>query len=311
VKVLILILLVLPVLCIGQHLYQQPTKPIPRAHLEKITGKTTKQKTEKEHHIIWVYGYDEHHIAGAHDYVKIKDLMTTLLVSVDNITVEEAFHFPSVGQFAKADLLVMYLHLPQLTDAQFSVLKKFVKDGGAILSLHETAIMRPSDRGKLLSECLGSAWNEGTSRWGAIFDLINIENDHPVFRGFPDKLLLNDEFYWDLFQEKDMKVLGTVRTGPEGDSEGPVAEDELSETESPVFWTYTLGLGKVFGTTTGHHTFTYYNPEFRIILFRAIAWLIDEKADPFMPLVYEGITNEQNMVGTTKDMRYWKGKIRK
>lgn len=108
-----------------------------------------------------------------------------------------------------------------------------------------------------------------------------------------------------------MEVLGAVRTGPEGDSEGPVTEDELSETESPVFWTYTLGLGKVFGTTTGHHTFTYYDPEFRIILFSAIAWLIDEKADPFMPLVYEGITNEQNMVGTTKDMRYWKGKIKK
>ena len=176
--------------------------------------------------------------------------------------------------------------------------------------MHETAIMRPSNDGKMLSECLGSAWNEGTSKWGAIFEKVNINNRHPVFKGFPAKLKINDEFYWDLYEEEGIEILGTVRTGPDEDSDGPVSEELLSEEESPVFWTYELGQGKVFGTTTAHHTFTFYDPEFRIILFRAMAWAVNEKPDPFMPLVFEGITNDKGMVGITEDLRYWEGKIR-
>ncbi len=30
-----------------------------------------------------------------------------------------------------------------------------------------------------------------------------------------------------------------------------------------------------------------------------------------MPLVFDGIANDKDMVGTTDDMRNWKGKLRK
>ena len=177
--------------------------------------------------------------------------------------------------------------------------------------LHETAIIRPAKLGKSLSKCLGSAWNEGTSKWGAIFDEITIDNHHDIFKGFPKKLTINDEFYWDLYQEESVEILGSVRTGPDENSEGPLSPELLSEKESPVFWTYELGQGKVFGTTTGHHTFTYYDPEFRIILFRAMAWVLDEKPDPFMPLVFEGITDKE-WYGRYQRMScaHWKGKKR-
>ena len=77
-----------------------------------------------------------------------------------------------------------------------------------------------------------------------------------------------------------------------------------------MFWTLEMGEGRVFGTTTGHNTFTYYDPEFRIVLFRAMAWAMKEKPAPFMPLVFEGITNDKGMVGTVDDMRDWQGKLR-
>ncbi len=295
----------------AQHLYQKPKPLRPKQELEKIIGEVSAQSVSRPIQVVWVYGYDEHHIAGAHDYVKVKDLMTGMLQDIPNVTVDAAFEFPSAQQFETADLLVMYLHLPQLKKKQFESLKNYVKNGGGIVSLHETAIMRPASKGKLLSECLGSAWNEGTSKWGAIFDEINIDNKHAVFRGFPETLTISDEFYWDLYQEEAMKILGSVRTGPDEDSDGPVAEELLSKTESPVFWTYELGKGKVFGTTTGHHTFTYYDPEFRIILFRAMAWVVNEQPDPFMPLVFEGITDDNGMVGITEDLRNWIGKRRK
>lgn len=294
----------------GQHLYQLPKPLKEKGQLDAIIGPLTEANLKQDLRILWVYGYDLHHIAGAHDYVKVKDLMVGLLSTMKNVKVEEAFHFPTKQQFDAADLVVLYLHLPQLRKRHFKMFKEFISNGGGVVSLHETAIMRPASKGKALSECLGFAWNEGTSNWGAIFDKITIDNQHEIFRGFPDRLVINDEFYWDLYREESVRVLGSVRTGPGKNAEGPVPEDQLSKDPSPMFWTYNLGQGRVFGTTTGHHTFTYYDPEFRIVLFRAMAWASKRKADPFMPLVFRGITNEHNKVGTTDPMRYWEGKIR-
>ena len=296
--------------CLGQHLYQRPKPLKKKEDLERIIGSVSQNLLEKKLRILWVYGYDKHHIAGAHDYVRVKDLMVGLLRKVSNVIVEEVFHFPDVAQFGRADLVVMYLHLPDLKKKQFVNFRNYIEKGGGVVSLHETAIMRPASKGKKLAECLGFAWHEGTSKWGAIFDEINIDNEHEIFKGFPKSLSINDEFYWDLYQEDSVKVLGSVRTGPDGNSDGPVLREKLSKEESPVFWTYEVGQGKVFGTTTGHHTFTYYDPEFRIILFRAMAWAANVKQDAFIPLVFEGITNEKGMVGTTDVMRYWEGKRR-
>ncbi len=294
----------------GQHLYQLPKELKPKSEVERIIGALEGNTLKEKLNILWVYGYDEHHIAGAHDYVKVKDLMMGLLSEVDKVSVREVFHFPTDEEFQWSDLVVMYLHLPKLKKKQFDSFRDYIKDGGGVVSLHETAIMRPASKGKALSGCLGFAWNEGTSKWGAIFDDISVDTSHPIFNGFSDQITINDEFYWDLFQEENTRVLGSVRTGPDEDSDGPVPQELLSEEPSPMFWIYKLGEGKVFGTTTGHHTFTYYDPEFRIILFRAMAWVTDVSPDPFMPLVFKGITNEDGMVGTTDPMRYWKGKIR-
>lgn len=294
----------------GQHLYQMPKPLQKKAEVEKIIGKITTESPAKDLRILWVYGYDEHHIAGAHDYVKIKEVMQHLLIKVPKVTVKSVFHFPTKKEFETADLVVMYLHLPPLEKEQYQHLKNFVTNGGGLVSLHETAIMRPRKEGKKLAKCLGFAWKEGKSKWGAIHDDININNQHEIFKGFPKKLTINDEFYWDLFQRKAVKILGTVRTGENGNSETPMDKSLLSKKESPIFWTYEYGKGRIFGTTTGHHTFTYFDPEFRIILFRAMAWTVREKPDPFMHLVFEGITDELDMVGTTEVMRYWEGKRR-
>ena len=185
----------------------------------------------------------------------------------------------------------------------------FAPRGGAV-ALHETAIIRPASEGKKLAQCLGMAWDEGRSQWGAIFEDISIKNEHEIFTGFPARLKLVDEFYWRLHKIDRVKILGTVRTGPPGHSRAPVPQDKLSKVPAPMFWTLESGAGRLFGTTTGHNTFTYYDPEFRIVLFRAMAWAMKEAPGPFLPLVFEGITDEDGMVGTTDTMRGWKGKLR-
>lgn len=305
------LLLLFNVPCHAQHDWQKPKPLIARATLEKIIGPVAAKEPSKDLRILWVWGYDAHHKPGAHDYLRVRDLMVGLLKSVPKVKVEAVYHFPTKEQFERADLVAMYLHLPQLTNEQYGNFKSYLKRGGGVVALHETAIIRPASEGKKLAQCLGMAWDQGRSQWGAIFEDISIKNDHRIFRGFPDKLRIVDEFYWGLNQLDEVEVLGTVRTGPPHGSRGPISEDHLSKDSSPMFWTLEIGKGRVFGTTTGHNTFTYYDPEFRIVLFRAMAWVLREKPDPFLPLVFEGITDEKGMVGTSDDMRAWKGKLRR
>ena len=289
-------------ICRAQHLYQRPKQLKDKDYLATIIGPLPKTAHAEESRILWVYGKRDHG-PGAHEYEKVKDLMSGMLRSVPGIGVEEVFHFPTERQLEGADLVVLYLHLPQLEAGQFRALQSYIRKGGGLVTLHESAIMRPAAEGKKLATCLGFAWNEGTSKWGAIFDSVSVNTRHPIFEGFPGKLQVVDEFYWDLYREKGVRVLGSVRTGPEGDSSGPIPQEQLSTNTAPVFWTYQPGKGRVFGTTAGHNLFTFYDPEFRIVLFRAIAWALQKKPAPFMPLVFEGITSPDGKVGVTNTMR--------
>ena len=72
--------------------------------------------------------------------------------------------------------------------------------------------------------------------------------------------------------------------------------------------TYTSGKGRVFGTTTGHYTYTYFDPMYRLILLRGIAWSLREDPAPFMALVFHGITNEQGLVDTTETMMNYRNR---
>lgn len=307
---LLLVFLSLSFYLEAQHLWQKPKAPISQTYLSKLIGPIETTEPSREINILWLYGYDKHHIPGAHDYVKVKDLMTKLLKSVPKVTLDEAYQFPSDAQLSSADLIVMYLHFEALDDQKIIKLQNYIDQGGSIVALHESLIIRPAEQGAKLSKCFGCAWNEGQSKWGAIFTDISIDNHHSIFKNFPTNLTLHDEFYWNLHQEKESRILGAVRTGPQGNSKKTIQKSQLTKKPQPVFWTYEIGEGRVFATSAGHNTFSYYDPEFRLILFRAMAWALGEKPDPFMPLVSSGIT-QNGKVGTTNTMRHWKGKKRK
>lgn len=296
--------------CLAQHDWQEPKPLMPLTDVQKIIGQIKTKEPSRRLHLLWVWGYDKDHAPGAHDYERVRDLFCELFKSVPKVTVEAVYEFPTQEQFENADLAVFYLHLPKLSDAQYQAWQKFIERGGGVVALHETAIMRPASEGKKLAQCLGMAWEEGRSEWGAVFEDVTIQPQHEIFRGFPEKIRIMDEFYWNLQRSEGIDVLGSARTGPPHDSKGPIPAAKLSAEASPVFWTLKQGKGRVFGTTLGHNTFSYYDPELRIILFRAMAWTMQETPDPFMPLVTAGITSEQGLVGTTQNMRDWKGKRR-
>ncbi|MEK6236550.1 MAG: ThuA domain-containing protein [Planctomycetales bacterium] len=297
----------------AQHVWQKPSPRMQRAEVEKLIGPIgAAAAPSRSRHIVWVWGYDGNHRPGNHDYTRIRDLMTGLLRQVPQVTVETAYLFPTKQQFDKADLVVMYLHLPGLDESHYALLDPYLKRGGGLVAIHETMIQRPRNRGRQWAERIGLAWSEGESQWGALFTKVFVDAKHPIFKNFPPRVQLVDEFYWRLAETKNAssrKTLGDVPVGPPSQSKGPVPENKLSRERFPVFWTMDSDQGRVFCTLPGHTTFLFHDPKFRVILFRGLAWAMNEKPDPFMPLVFSGI--EQNgLVGGVDDLRDWREKPR-
>lgn len=121
------IVLVSGSLCQAQHAWQKPKPLVPKADIEKIIGPIEQAAPSKARHIVWVWGYDKPHQPGAHDYLRVRDLMTGLLKTVPQVTVDTAYLFPTQAQFDKADLVVLFLHLPQLSTEQYTMFQGFIR----------------------------------------------------------------------------------------------------------------------------------------------------------------------------------------
>lgn len=295
---------------------QPPTQIVPRPNalvakqeLLKLTG-NKEAEPSKDVQILWLYGPEDHG-GGAHDYIRIKELFVPMLTTISRITVDEAFQFPSQAQFDKADLLIQFLHMPDLTEMQLQMYKRFVERGGGVVSIHESCIMRPVKRAEKYAKCIGCSWKGNkTSKWSK-FDHsypLFLDTAHPAFAGLPKSIAFNDESYWNLLSSDTVEPIAAVAPKSLENAASFAQVLKAEDVRSHAFWTYQSGKGRVFGTTTGHYTYTYYDPLYRLLLMRGIAWTLKEDPAPFMPLVFHGITNEKGLVGTTDSMLDYKNR---
>ena len=294
----------------GQRAAPQPNKPIPKEQVMQFTGQWKDAKLNRDVRILWLFGPEDHG-GGEHDYIRIKELFVPMLKGIPRVSVEEAYLFPSQEQFNRADLMIQFLHLPDLTEEQLAMYQNFVNRGGNVVSIHESCIMRPIDRAKKLARCIGCSWQGNKdSHWGKFSHdhPLFLKTEHPAFTGLPKSVRLNDESYWNLLQSENVEVIGTI--APQSNKDATSFADILKskDARTEAFWTYTSGKGRVFGTTTGHYTYTYFDPMYRLILLRGIAWCLQEDPAPFMPLVFQGITNEDGLVGTTDKMMNYRNR---
>lgn len=288
----------------GKRIVRKPNAPVPKAEMMQLTGDWQGAKLSRDIRILWLSGPEDHK-GGEHDYIRIKELFVPMLKTIPRITVDEAFGFPDQKQFDRADLMIQFLHLPNLTNDQLAMYQRFVDRGGRVVSIHESCIMRPIERAEKLAGCIGCSWKGNqSSQWSkfAHDTPLFLKTVHPAFKGLPKSVRLNDESYWNLLARGNVEVIGAI--APVASGKGKPFDQLLKSkgVRGDAFWTYTSGKGKVFGTTTGHYTYTYHDPVYRLLLLRGIAWALDEDPAPFMPLVYQGITNAKGMVGTTDTM---------
>jgi len=294
----------------GQKTEPSPNKPLPKVEVLKLTGDWNGSKLSRDIRILWLYGPEDHG-GGEHDYIRVKELFVPMLKTIPGVTVEEAYLFPSKEQFERADLMIQFLHLPDLTDQQLKNFQSFVNRGGGVVSIHESCIIRPLGRAEKLAKCIGCSWKGNRdSHWGKFSHdhPLFLKTDHPAFKGLPGSVRLNDESYWSLLQREEVEVIGTI--APAKGNAGASFKDisGSSAARSEAFWTYRSGKGRVFGTTTGHYTYTYFDPIYRLLLLRGIAWCLEEDPAPFMPLVFHGITSEEGLVGTTDRMMNYRNR---
>lgn len=286
----------------GRNIVPRPNDPVPKESLERLVGDWKGAEVSRDIHILWLSGPEDHK-GGEHDYLRIKELFVPMLRRLPRVSIDEAFSFPTQAQFDAADLLIQYLHLPDLTDDQFAVYQAYVDGGGAVFSIHESCIMRPLEQAEKLAGCIGCSWNgNDASQWSKFSrdHPLHLKTDHPVFSGLPSSLRFNDESYWDLLARENVEVIAAVAPkAANGSFEEILAGEGV---RGDAFWTYHSGKGRVVGTTTGHYSYTFHDPHYRLLLMRCIAWALGEDPAPFMPIVFEGITDKEGMVGTLDDM---------
>ena len=292
--------------------WQGPQERDP-ADVERIIGEIEQKEPSRDLNILWVWGIDQFHDRWkfSHEYSWAMDRFCyDLLPHVPRVTITPVYYWPSQEQWDKADLAVFYLW-PASDGASgfkngtepegdirsvwdYDTMDAYQKRGGALIFLH-LAVMEPGN-GVELAKRIGLSWAKGvegvgtTTSGGVVtMNLTDAGKKSDIFKDFPAKFDLHDELYWPLAgDESEISILVTAE-GSKGmgqldryPQDGP---PELDGVQRPVAWTKQVGKGKVFGTILGHNWFAFNDPYYRIMLFRAMAWTLDESAEPFLPLV--------------------------
>ncbi len=181
----------------------------------------------------------------------------------ENVTVEGARGWPSDAQFASADVIVAYCYLAW-TDARKKQVADYLGRGGGLVLIHSATWTRP--KADLEVAALVGIGGFTRFRHGEVRVELAAAN-HPICRGLPRTLLLKDETYWPPTPPLDASRVTVLATSLED-----VGGKDGSKQPQPLFWTYNVGHGRVFGSVPGHFAWTFDNPWFRIWLLRGIAW---------------------------------------
>lgn len=156
----------------------------------------------------------------------------------------------------------------KFSKAQQDAILAFVKSGHGYVSIHGGDNAAP-DWDPEFRVMLGGIFShvglpDGKTRKGQYHVKI-VDSSSPITQGVED-FDLNDELYYHIQMEPDVKPLATVNH---------------DGTDWPVAWTRTYGQGRVFHTPLGHRDFgpgkddPLHNPQFMKLVLQGIAWVAE------------------------------------
>lgn len=176
--------------------------------------------------------------------------------------------WPEAEQWQAADLVVAFCYLPW-NPQRIEQARAFVERGGGLVLIHSATWTMP----KASPEVGAVTGVGGFQKWriGRV-DLEIVQRNHPICRGLPPIVTLQDETYWPPTPLVDPQRIGVLAASREKDAAG-------GESMQPQFWTFDLAKGRVFGCIPGHYNWTFDHPYIRILLLRGMAWAAGE--DPY------------------------------
>ena len=246
--------------------------------IEKLlaTAQETKASVKKSRHVVFCWSKPDHPLM-THGYEKFATEFSASLSALRMVTAETVEGFPAEPQLQSADLVVFFLTLKALSDAQYALIDKHLAAGKSVIVLHQGLVQR--DAHVQWADRIGFAFNwakTDRSKWGQYENPITLKTNNPVLQGFPESITFKDELYWNMYKGRrgTITVLGTCRAP---------ADKEPSDEQWPALWTVehpnkTGDSGRVFCMIPGHFNYMHENVIWRTIVYRGIAWCLLDRA---------------------------------
>ena len=204
-------------------------------------------------------------------------------IEVRTAVLDDPHNGLSDGLLAETDVLIWWAHLAhtEVLDENVQLILKHVHNGMGFIALHSAHMSKPF-RALMGSPCT-LRWRDGDSEI-----LWNVNPNHPITKGIPDKIIIpHEEMYGEYFlvpKPDDLLFIGHFKGGE-------------------VFrsgMTFTRGYGRIFYLQTGHEEYPIYHmPEIQQILKNAVRWTAEparlERAEECFHVDADG-----NILGLTR-----------
>ncbi len=215
------------------------------------------------------------HGPNQHDHPRFLKEWTDLL-NQRGAKAAGSMEFPTAGQLAAADVLVLFAQDGgNITPDQRAILSPFLMRGGGLVVIHDAVCGRDPEWFKTV---IGGAWDYSkTGFYEGEMAFYYQDHTHPITRG-ASNFDFDDEMYYDMSMMPGAHVLAaTYRPDARYKREGrnqPSVYDIV-----PQMWTYEKDNYRAFVSIPGHNWKTFELPQVRAVLLRGIAWAGKREAD--------------------------------
>jgi type 1 glutamine amidotransferase len=196
-----------------------------------------------------------------HDYPLFLEEWTQLLTE-RGASVQGALRFPTAGELAKTDVMIIHkgdggtCSVPER-----ALLNTYTQRGGGLVILHDGMC---SDDAAWFSTVAGAAKQHGEANWSrGMLKLQFVDKAHPITKGLPD-FEFNDEAFYRLTKAPEMHALVTTAIPENGEV-------------VPQAWVYEKTSGgskshRSFVSMQAHYHKNFSQPTYQELILRGIAW---------------------------------------
>jgi type 1 glutamine amidotransferase len=172
------------------------------------------------------------------------------------LNVSRAWEWPNASQWKTADAIVFYFWNHDWSEARYAELDEFQKRGGGLVLLHAACIADKEP--EKLAERIGLAAQPGRTGYLHTPFTLKFANTNHALALKPIELSMLDEPYWPMIGDTNRLQI--------------VATANIEGADRPLMWTFERGNGKVFVSVPGHYSWTWEDPVFETLVWRAIMW---------------------------------------